>query len=321
MEDQQEGHPNDVFLLCKQFMHSSSLTQKPTLILPASRAMSLNPLPEVTLERNKLSDRQVAEFRKTARAISEPPWKLERASEYLSTLCDENQSHRVHEPPPLVFFRSGPEDLQRLQAVRDQSGPPEELLTFAPGTPRKVVASMRPILQQGASEEIAAGRGARGRGRGRGRQPSRGRGRGRGKGSEAAAADAKGDAEVELPEVDLLPRDDQAEPVVENPPAEPQEPRQRKKRTGLKRPAAAVEESRDPTNGDQSEAPAPVVAEPPAPDSSSSGYVLAPSGKRYRQSTVDTQTTLGCSKCVMAKNGCRRCIEIHNLWKAQNNVS
>ena len=271
-----------MFLLCKHFMHSSVLTQPPTLLLPAARLQRVSGLPSKLLPRNTLSERQLKEFRKTARLISQPPWSLQRGCEYLQGMCDDNQSGREHQPPEIKYFNTSPEALGVLQAQRAAAGPPPDLVNFAPGTPRKVVVRIRP------PREAEPGQEDRGRGRGRGR---RGRGKGRGKGAgkqgdgEAANVDGEvaggaipaaaardGDPEVEVPE-DVAPE-----------------------------PAAPAAEVADPANGRRRLA----------------NFVAGPSGKRYRQSTVDQQSQLGCNKCKFAVGGCSRCKDIHEAWKSQH---
>ena len=102
--DNPDENKSDVFLLCKHYMHSTSLTQKPALLLPANRLSRLGPAPTEPLARNSFSERQLQEFRKTARQIALAPWNLIRASNYLVELCDSNEAKRIFEPPELVFL-------------------------------------------------------------------------------------------------------------------------------------------------------------------------------------------------------------------------
>ena len=265
-----------MFLLCKQFMHSSTLTQPPTLLLPAARLQRLSGLPDKILSRNKLSDRQLKEFRRTARIISQPPWSLQRGCEYLQGMCDDNESGREHQPPQIQYFNTCPEALGVLQAQRAAAGPPPDVVNFAPGTPRKVVVRMRPPREP--QPEV------RGRGRGRGH---RGRGRGKGKGKGKQDCDDHDVAAVAAePEVAADEPQDDAEPA---PPHGPEVP--------------------------GAEAAAPGVA---ANGKRGMADVVSPEGKRYRQSTVDQQSRLGCNKCKFAVGGCRRCKDIHEVWKSQH---
>lgn len=295
-QDGELGNDSDVFLLCKHFMHSSCLTQKPTLLLPASRLGNVGLQPTQTISRNKLSDRQLAEFRKTARQIAEPPWSLLRASDYLNRLCDDNASEKVHDPPPLVFFNSSGEEIDGFQALRDRADPPEDLLNFAPGTPRKVVVNLQP-RGRGGGGDAARGRPARGRGRGRGR--------GRRDEGDNANGEAPAEAAMEPPPGAL---EAEAPPV---PPA----PRPAPKR-GLKRPAAAP--PRGPAAKAAAAAPEPGQPSGEAPAAPGEGEAGA--APRYRQSTIDKQSKLGCNKCKYAVSGCTRCKEIHSLYRAQHGL-
>lgn len=174
----------DVFLLCKQFMHSTSLSQKPVLLMPVSRLSRVHPAgPTQVVARNDLGDRTIREFRKTALAVSEAPWGMVRARAYLEHLCQENESQRLPCPPPLVFINTTAEELVQLIDQREQQGLPVELTDFAPGTPRRVVVT-------DAAPKDPPGRG---RGRGHGRARGRARGRGRGRGRHSASDGAEGD--------------------------------------------------------------------------------------------------------------------------------
>ena len=297
-------------------MHSSTLTQKPTLILPASRIKLVDPEPKIVLQKNKLSDRQIAEFRKTADAISQPPWRLVKAASYLTTLCDENVVGTQGVPPQLSYFLTPADALEGLQRARDNAGPPEDILNFAPGTPRKVVATLRSVAED-RQQHQAKGRGRGGKGRGRKGQQNLS--------AEPVAADPPPPVEI----IEAAPANPAAPAEIPEGDDGAEAPRRppRKKRGILQRPAAAVESSdaaqsqpavmRRPAaaaadlDADARDAEAPPV--PVAP-------LAAPSGKRYRESTIDQQSSLGCSKCKYQAQGCKRCIEIHNLWKAKNAV-
>lgn len=169
-----EPADQDVFLLCKQFMHSSALSQKPLLILPAERLSRLAPSgPGNVVPRNDLGERTIHEFRKTAKAVAKHPWSLTAASQYLEELCDRNESHQWPHPPVLQFINTPVEELSPLIDQRDQVGLPVELTDFAPGTPRKVEVG-----------EVRANQ-----------RRNRGRGQGRGKG-RAGKGKAKGEVEL-----------------------------------------------------------------------------------------------------------------------------
>ena len=295
-DDGPDGSPGDVFLLCKQFMHSSTLTQKPTLILPASRIQLVDPEPKMVLPKNKLSDRQIAEFRKTATAISEPPWSLLKASRYLTALCDDNVLGNQGVPPQLVYFLTPADALENLQRARDNAGPPEDILNFAPGTPRKVVATLRAVTGERQQHQAKG----RGRGKGRGR-----------KGRQNLCPEPVEPAQ-EIEEV-AHPQNVPADPPAPEIPEQP--PQKTKRQRMMRRPAAAVESSDAAQPAAAAAALERDVEAPPVPAVDLA--VAAPSGKHYRESTINLQSSLG-SKCKYAAKGCKRCIEIHNLWKARN---
>lgn len=167
LHDDCEPHDQDVFLLCKQFMHSTELSQKPLFVLPAGRLSSLQPSgPSMVCPRNDLGERTRHEFRKTARAIAERPWSLTAAKEYLELLCDNNEAQTWPRPPVLSFINTPPEDLVTLVDQRARAGIPNELADFAPGTPRRVVVAQAKPKAEGRGR--GSGRGGRGAGRGRG---------------------------------------------------------------------------------------------------------------------------------------------------------
>eukprot|EP00438_Fugacium_kawagutii_P010345 Skav210916 [mRNA] locus=scaffold4127:33786:39501:+ [translate_table: standard] len=316
-----EGCKSDVFLLCKHFMHSTALTQKPTLLLPAERLQALGPAPAQQLSRNLFSERQHSEFRKTARQIALPPWNLTRASIYLIELCSNNMSQIHPLPPNLVFFNDRSESMRLREQARESAGPPEELLTFAPGTPKRVVVN----LNAGAERARAAA--ARGRGQGRGR------GRGR------ARVDDDPDPNVEVepsggaavpgppqPGVDApvlpaaAPEEGGPGAVAELPPAAPKAAPKAASKAAPKAASKAAPKAASKA--------APKVASKAAPkqglkrpasaeNPGAKNMIAAPSGKRYTVRVVDQQDKLGCNKCVYRQMGCSRCKEIHELWKAR----
>lgn len=220
------GEPSDqdVFLLCKQFMHSTFLTQKPLLVLPANRLSRLPPGgPGKVVPRNDLGERTINEFRKTARAVEQRPWCLIAASHYLYELCENNEKKRWPNPPVLKFINTPVEELVPLIDQRDNVGLPVELTDFAPGTPRKVEVGERP-KPGGADARRNRGRGG---GKGRGGKGRGGKGRGRGgKGDDPALTVGPVAPEVEAPEqqagADILGESEEPkEPADPPPPARP----------------------------------------------------------------------------------------------------
>ena len=71
-------------LLPKQFMSSAALCQPPFLILPAERIGRLSGIFPQPLPKNPLSQNQKHEYNKTAALISQDPWGMRRAAEYLN---------------------------------------------------------------------------------------------------------------------------------------------------------------------------------------------------------------------------------------------
>ena len=252
--------------------------------------------PAKVLPRNTLSARQLAEFRRTARLVADSAWQLGRAEKYLSDLCADNEAGREHRPPSLVYFTTHADEIQTKRTQRERAGPPEELLTFAPGTPRRVVASFQDLDAEGAGQ-------ARTRNRGRGRGRGRGRLRDAAPVEPADAEEAPAEAE-EAPADDPLPRHpaEQANggaagrgAARPNAQAAKAAPKAVQAKRILKRPAAASEP----------EGPGPSVAR-----------------KAFRQQSVDEQgDKLGCSKCKHKSHGCARCKQLRAIWREQNGMS
>lgn len=220
-----EPSDQDVYLLCKQFMHSSALSQKPLLILPADRLSRLAPSgPGNVVPRNDLGERTIHEFRKTAKAVAKHPWSLTAASQYLEQLCDQNESQQWPYPPVLEFINTPVEELTPLIGQRDQVGLPVELTDFAPGTPRKVEVG-----------EVRANH-RRNRGRGRGGKGKAGKGKAKGeveqRDTPAAEVDDR-NGRPDEPMEQAAPEEPLFEPEVPDRAAPPPPP--------LKRPVCCLE--------------------------------------------------------------------------------
>ena len=101
-----EEHDQDTILLCKQFLHSSECSQAPLLMMPYSLVAD-KPVPEILINpRNKLPERSVHEFQKTAKALGSAPWELVKAQAYL----EEWVANNIKSDPPastldLRFFK------------------------------------------------------------------------------------------------------------------------------------------------------------------------------------------------------------------------
>ena len=166
---------DDVIICCKQFWSDQVLSQKPMLLLPASRLQKLRgPAPTVACRPNKLSARCLREYRNTADKISEAPWNMTEGANYLRGWCAANEAGEIPNPAPPGWVVS---DVNSIPLWIDKPIS-EEWRKYAP-------KAATPIQVFDAPGQQAAGRGvhpvARGRGRGRGRG---GAGRGRGRGGE-----------------------------------------------------------------------------------------------------------------------------------------
>ena len=100
--DVSEPHPNDVILLVKQWVHSSALSQNPKMFFQHSKLLDV-PNKMEKMVHNRLSKRELEEFRKSAKAYLKKPWNMEIASIYLNEYCrrNEEQEHGgTHNSPP-----------------------------------------------------------------------------------------------------------------------------------------------------------------------------------------------------------------------------
>ena len=94
---------SDAVLMVKEMLHHTQLTQQPLVILPHAVAMSLPS--KLTLNpRNALGDRALKEYRKTAIAVSQAPWRLLKAQQYLEELCRRNEAGELPKGVPLDFI-------------------------------------------------------------------------------------------------------------------------------------------------------------------------------------------------------------------------
>ena len=88
-----EPDNDDAILLVKESMHSLEYSQEPQLLLPACVAASLDSSKLTVAPKNLMTPEVLKQFRKTAHAISQPPWNLVRGATYLLDLCDSNENH------------------------------------------------------------------------------------------------------------------------------------------------------------------------------------------------------------------------------------
>ncbi len=140
-------HPDDVVLLTKEFWSSEDLAHPPLLVWPQGMMAShvLGRTPATLCPRNKLSEKQLQEFRKTAAKVKDEPWNLHAAAVYLTRWCDRNAVDSKQDSPirdvlcwgfvPEISIR------RRWQLAPLAVGDPEasdEWLRYAPGAPAAI---------------------------------------------------------------------------------------------------------------------------------------------------------------------------------------
>ena len=79
-------------MVCKQFWASDQLAQPPLLWCPHSWYAQLRQVPWARRDRNRISERQVKDYKKTAEAVVQKPWCLLRAGAYLDKWVADNQA-------------------------------------------------------------------------------------------------------------------------------------------------------------------------------------------------------------------------------------
>lgn len=137
------GDPSgsDAVLLVKHWISSTTLSQKPMVVLPAAKAAELRweTLPELPASRNELLPRAIHEYRKTAADIAAPPWELTAAAEYLADWVSRNERKEWGAPPQLHVVPGGPRE-------GPERGPPQPSAwrDFAPDAPRLVAVAKPP---------------------------------------------------------------------------------------------------------------------------------------------------------------------------------
>ena len=87
-------HAHDAVLLVKMHICSTELAQPPLLLLPRAIAAKVQGTGLPPLGRNPLTDREIQEYRKTAKVTGAPPWKLLKAAHYLERLGENNVAGR-----------------------------------------------------------------------------------------------------------------------------------------------------------------------------------------------------------------------------------
>ena len=86
--------------------------------------------PTSVVARNKLPERSLKEFRKTAEKISEAPWNMDEAASYLNKWCSDNEVGTHPTPMALEWIV----DKVKVLTVEEQRKPlPDEWRHYAPG--------------------------------------------------------------------------------------------------------------------------------------------------------------------------------------------
>jgi hypothetical protein len=136
--------PDDVIMLMKEFWSSEALAHRPVLAWNSSVTRELNTVPTVACARNKLSKDQLWQFRRTAKAVQEAPWKLLAASGYLIKWCDQNELGECPMPLPLVFLAQASQRHRwdkAVLAISTGAVEPDAWLCYAPAAPAPITIS------------------------------------------------------------------------------------------------------------------------------------------------------------------------------------
>ena len=141
--------PDDAVLLVRQYLSDADLIQRPMVFCPVAMYRRLAP-PSALAPRSTLSGRQQNEFAKTAAAIVQPPWRMHKASAYLTELIGSNAagaSDKWQAPPITWVFAPS-----RLEPLPPVLGPDD--LSFGERAPAHVV--VRPPPRPTAAKSKAA---------------------------------------------------------------------------------------------------------------------------------------------------------------------
>ena len=101
-------HPDsqDVILTCQLYLGSDELSQKPCVLATPQHFQKLGDTqPRSLAPRVEFSEKQRAEFQKTAEKISAPPWNMDRGCSYLLKLLQDNADNQSGDwqPPPMAW--------------------------------------------------------------------------------------------------------------------------------------------------------------------------------------------------------------------------
>ena len=268
--------PWDVILCCKQWWSSTCLAQPPMLFLPKEYLDRLGTSPTEVRPNEKLSDKTIKEYEKTAEYVKGDPWHLDRAADYLKTWVNQNKSGTWPAPEPLRW--TGSDSNQELP-LWFQSDIPlgDEWRKYAPGEPAPMFLTPAPKRKEPSACE--AGKGPTPKSKTRA-PPKRGRK------TMPSTVDAEGAGGPASPE-----------PVVEQPSTAAGE-------GGgcLALPEPVVEQPSTAAGegGGGLALPEPVVEQPSTAAGEGSGGPAHPE-------VEPPPLVLGCSRCKRSPNGCNQC--------------
>ena len=142
-----EPHPEDVILSVRLYVSSKEGSQPPQVIIPHAVMASFDPLgqgPTHVHGRRELTQRQVAEFTKTAHAVSQPPWNMHSASSYLLRLVTVSQEggDPNWKPPSMTWTLRGTRSSVPPALVANAVQ--EEDMQFMVRTPAPVAVAPKP---------------------------------------------------------------------------------------------------------------------------------------------------------------------------------
>ena len=163
MFENDKEEQDDVIMLVKEFWSSEALAHPPVLVLNQRLCLKLSDFPTKVCRRNTLLENQLQQFRKTAAAVKEAPWKLLSASSYLTKWCDQNE---VGGPSPVLPACLSQRFLLAVQTPRRwmhtalaMPSADDRWLRYAPAAPVAITvhpsAARKRALTAGLEEAVA----------------------------------------------------------------------------------------------------------------------------------------------------------------------
>ena len=158
-----EPDGKDIVLEVYQYLSSETMSQTPMVYIPAKLwdQVDLSSLPQIA-PRRSFSDKQLAEFRKTANKVLKPPWRLLRANTYLRNLVNFNQDPQLAEweppeiqlalkPAPQAGEEEKPEINPEALGFANRAAAPVSVIvrkTAAKSAPKKRAATSQPDTEE-----------------------------------------------------------------------------------------------------------------------------------------------------------------------------